>query len=132
MEVFALIAVAILSWLVWQLVKAKRFNRFKDKIEIELKPLVIEKIKEHLVLTRCELLPNNNVHQQATIDYWCQYKSRILQVALQLHVIDKQWLIDSKNIRNCQHLFHIEKHRMPSQCFSTEIIGKENSTIETN
>lgn len=108
MQVIAVLALAILLWLVWQLIKAKRFNAFKQKIEDELKEQVICHIIEELEQTRSDMFPNNNCHKEATILYWTQNKSRILQAALQREIITKQWLIDSKNLRNAQHLFYIE------------------------
>lgn len=113
MEFIAILALASLSWLVWQLVKAKRFNRFKQQIEDELKERVINNIIEELNETRSELYPNNDSHQAATIFFWTQYKSRILHAALQREIINKQWLENSGNLRNAQHLFHIEQQYLP-------------------
>mgnify|MGYP006136905303 CR=1 FL=1 len=112
MEVIVLAALLSLLWLVWQLVKAKRFNRFKLQIEQELKAKVIASIKEELNETRSELYPNNESHVAATIFFWTQYKSRILHAALQRDIVDQQWLKDSGNLRNAQHLFFIEKEYM--------------------
>ncbi len=109
MEIIVLLALLSLCWLVWQLVKAKRFNRFKQQIESELKEKVINSIIDELNESRSEVFPNNDCHQAATIFFWCQYKSRILQAALQREIIDQQWLKDSGNLRNAQHLFHIEQ-----------------------
>lgn len=110
MQIIAVIALAALAWLIWQLVKAKRFNRFKQKIEDELKSKVIESVIEELELTRSDVFPNNDCHKEATILYWTQYKSRILQAALSREIITKEWLKNSGNLRNSQHLFYIEKH----------------------
>jgi len=98
---------------VWQLLKAKRFNRFKQQIEDELKEKVIQSIIDELNENRSELYPNNNSHQEATILFWTQYKSRILHAALQREIINQQWLKDSGNLRNAQHLFHIEQQYLP-------------------
>jgi len=109
MQIIAVLALASLAWLIWQLIKAKRFTRFKQKIEEELTEKVIASIIEELHDNRSEVFPNNDCHQEATIYYWCQYKSRILHAALQKEIITEQWLKDSGNLRNAQHLFYIEK-----------------------
>jgi len=109
-EVIVLIAGSALLWLCWQLLQAKKFTKFKQRIEQELKPQVINKIIEDLNEQRSELFPNNDCHTNATIFYWTQYKSRILKAALQQEIIDETWLKDTGNWRNSQHLFHIEQH----------------------
>jgi len=113
MEIIATLALLSLLWLVWQLVKAKRFTRFKRQIDTELKPKVVASIIEGLEETRCEQLPNNDCHQAACLFYWTQYKSRILHAALENDIIDQQWLIDTGNLRNAQHLFFIERQYLP-------------------
>jgi len=113
MEIIATLALLSLLWLVWQLVKAKRFTRFKLQIESELKEKVVASIKEELEETRCEQLPNNDCHQAATLLYWTQYKSRILHAALAREIVDQQWLKDTGNLRNAQHLFFIERQHLP-------------------
>jgi len=113
MQIISVLALTALAWLIWQLIKAKRFNRFKQKIEEELKDKVIESIIEELELSRNEIFPNNESHKKATIFYWTQYKSRILHAALQREIITEQWLKDSGNLRNAQHLFYVEKHFQP-------------------
>lgn len=114
MEIIATLALLSLVWLLWQLVKAKRFTRFKREIDTELKDKVVANIIEELALTRSEQLPNNDCHQAATLFYWTQYKSRILHAALAREIIDQQWLINSGNLRNAQHLFFIERQHLPS------------------
>ncbi len=109
----ALIALFILLWLVWQLIKAKKFNQFKQKIEQELKSKVVEDIIEELNETRSELYPNTDSHQAATIFFWTQYKSRILHAALKREIIDEKWLNSSGNLQNAQHLFHVEQRHLP-------------------
>ena len=109
MEILALLAGLILLWMAWQIFRAKQFTRFKQDIEIQLKPRVIEALASHLEETRSDIFPNNKCHQEAAALYWCQYKSRIVQAALKFGVIDKQWLIDNNKLRHCQHLFHIEQ-----------------------
>ena len=109
MQFIAILALASLTWLIWQLIKAKRFTRFKQLIEDELKDKVITSIIEELDEQRSELFPNTECHQQATIFYWTQYKSRILHAALQREIISEQWLKSSGNLRNAQHLFYVEK-----------------------
>ncbi len=113
MEIILVLALSSLIWLVWQLVKAKRFNRFMQEIEQELKTQVIADIIKELDETRSSLFPNNHCHQAATILFWTQYKSRILHAALQREIIDQNWLRDTGNLRNAQHLFHIEQQYLP-------------------
>ena len=113
MEIIAILALLLLIWMLWQLVKAKRFTRFKRQIDTELKDKVIANIIEELTLTRSEQLPNNECHQAATLLFWTQYKSRILHAALTREIVDQQWLIDTGNLRNAQHLFFIERHHLP-------------------
>jgi len=113
MEIIATLALLLLLWLIWQLVKAKRFTRFKAQIDRELKDKVIANILEELAKTRSEVFPNNECHQSATCFYWTQYKSRILHAALDREIIDQQWLKDTGNLRNAQHLFFIERHYLP-------------------
>jgi hypothetical protein len=114
MQIIAVLALALLAWLIWQLIKAKRFTRFKQKIEDELKEKVVASIIEELRDTRSEVFPNNDCHQAATIFYWCEYKSRILHAALQREIITEQWLKDSGNLRNAQHLFYVEHKYLPN------------------
>lgn len=114
MQIIAILALSSLVWLIWQLIKAKRFTRFKQRIEDDLKEKVIASIIEELNENRSEIFPNNDSHKEATIFYWTQYKSRILHAALQREIITQQWLKDSGNLRNAQHLFFIEKAHLPS------------------
>ncbi len=111
-EIIASLAFSALAWLIWQLIKAKKFNRFKEKIDEELKDKVVTAIIDELNETRSDMFPNNECHQAATIFYWTQYKSRILQAALNKEIIDEQWLKDTGNLRNSQHLFFIEQDKM--------------------
>lgn len=113
MPMFVALALIPLLWLIWQLIKAKRFTRFKEKIAEELKDKVIASIIEDLEQSRCDIFPNNDSHKAATIYYWTQYKSRLLQTALQREIITEQWLKDSGNLRNAQHLFHVERQYLP-------------------
>jgi hypothetical protein len=108
-DILFFFAVAVILWMAWLLVKAKRFTKFKLQIEKELKPKVIADILAELEESRSEIFPNNEIHQQATIYYWSQYKVRILQAALQREIISTQWLKDTGNLRNSQHLFHVEQ-----------------------
>lgn len=113
MYIIAALALTALAWLIWQLIKAKKFNRFKQQIEDELKDKVVASILEELEQTRSDVFPNNDCHIQATIFYWTQYKSRILHAALQREIITEQWLKDSGNLRNAQHLFYVESRFNP-------------------
>jgi len=108
-EVIIIIALLALTWLIWQLAKAKQFNKFKKLIELELKPKVIAHILNDLQESSCDAYPNNQAHQDATVYFWTQYKSRILQAALRREIIDEQWLKNTGNLKNCQHLFHVEQ-----------------------
>lgn len=112
LEFFAFLACAILLWLGWQLYRAKQFTKFKWQIDQRLKPLVVAHIKEELANGRSELFPNNHCHQQATIFYWCQYRSRIVQAAIHWHLVEQDWLEKTGNVRHCQHLFFIEKDKL--------------------
>jgi hypothetical protein len=114
MQIIAILALVSMAWLIWQLVKAKRYTRFKQRIEDELKEKVVASIIEELAEKRCTTFPNNDCHQEATIFYWCQYKSRLLQAALQREIITEQWLKDTGNLRNAQHLFYVEREHLPS------------------
>lgn len=114
-QIIAVLASASLAWLIWQLIKAKRFTRFKQKINDELKEKVVANIIAELTENRSILFPNNEYHQEATIFYWTQYKSRILHAALQREIITEQWLKDSGNLRNAQHLFFIEQDFLQTQ-----------------
>lgn len=107
-QIIAVLALSALAWLIWQLIKAKRFNRFKQKIDDELKEQVIANIINELEENRSALFPNNTCHIKATVFYWTQYKSRILHAALAREIITEQWLTDSGNLRNAQHLFYVE------------------------
>ena len=49
--VITLLAFASLLWLMWQLYRAKQYNKFKRKLISELKPVVIEKTHYDVELT---------------------------------------------------------------------------------
>lgn len=101
-----------LSWLIWQLMKAKQFSQFKRLLTHDIKDQVIEHIKNNLNNTRNATYPNNEYHQEATILFWTKYKVRILQAALIHEIIDEDWLRCTGNWRNSQHLFHVEHEHM--------------------
>ncbi|GHE86574.1 hypothetical protein GCM10011501_14720 [Thalassotalea profundi] len=102
----------IIAWFAFQLYRAKQFTRFKVMINTDLKAKVIASIEEELIETRSEIYPNNECHQQATIDYWCRYPVRIIQAALIREIISDAWLKETGNYRNCQHLFHVQRDKM--------------------
>ncbi len=102
----------LLCWMTWQLYRAKRFNRFKQLIRQELKPKVANKVAENLLATRNKLTPNTDIHIKASQYYWTQYSARTLQAALRWKIVDEEWLRSTGNIRNCQHLFYIEKDKL--------------------
>ncbi|WP_448211325.1 hypothetical protein [Colwellia sp. MEBiC06753] len=112
MEILATAAIMLIVWMLWQLYRARRFNQFKRHIIRELKPKVQKAVDTWLVAQRSELTPNTDAHIAASQAYWTAYPSRTLQAALRWHVIDQQWLIDSGNVRNCQHLFFIEQDKL--------------------
>lgn len=112
MEIIVVIAVLFLAWLIWQLMRAKHFTQFKRLIVKELKPKVIESIIDEMVQTRSEQLPNSPSHQEATIRYWSASTGRILQAALMREIVDQQWLKETGNLRNSQHLFHVERDKL--------------------
>lgn len=112
LEIIVVIAVLFLIWLIWQFIRAKRFTQFKRQIFRELKPKVIESIVVEMAETRDEQLPNSPAHQEATIHYWSASAGRILQAALKRDIIDEQWLKETGNLRNTQHLFHIERDKL--------------------
>ncbi|MDG1752024.1 MAG: hypothetical protein P8I03_10245 [Thalassotalea sp.] len=112
MEILVVIAAGLLVWMAWQLYRAKQFTQFKQLIETELKPQIVDYLTTELIKNRSELFPNSDCHIQASIDYWCRYKVRILQLALEKEIITKQWFIETGNTRNCQHLFHVEQQFM--------------------
>lgn len=104
-----ILAVGLLLWMVWQLYRAKQFTQFKQLIESELKPQIVEYLTNELIENRSEVFPNTDCHIQASINYWCRYKVRILQFALAKEIITQQWLVETGNTRNSQHLFHVER-----------------------
>ena len=96
----------------WQLWRAKQFTHFKAYINNELKRKVIDDIKQEMILTRSETLPNNDCHQQATIVYWTASIGRILQAALMREIITDQWLKAHGYYRHSRHLFFIEQDKL--------------------
>ena len=112
MVVIIIFAVIILLWLIWQLIKAKRFTRFKQLLKQEIKPKVIADIQIELADSRSELLPNNESHIEATLFFWSQYHVRILQAALMRDIINEDWLKKTGNWKNSQHLFFIERDKL--------------------
>ena len=92
--------------------RAKHFTQFKRQIIQELKPKVIANIIEEMSHTRTEQLPNTPAHQEATIHYWSTSAGKILQAALMREIIDEQWLKTTGNLRNSQHLFHVERDKL--------------------
>lgn len=109
MEVFATLAVVCLLWMIWQLYRAKQFNRFKQTLQIDIAPKVIDAIKTELEASQSEAFPNNESHVQATLFFWTQYPIRILQAAIERDIIDEKWLKETGNVRHSQHLMHIQQ-----------------------
>jgi uncharacterized BrkB/YihY/UPF0761 family membrane protein len=112
LEIIIVIAVIFLVWLIWQLMRAKHFTQFKRQIIQELKPKVIADIIEEMTQTRSEQFPNTLAHQEATINYWSVSAGRVLQAALMREIINEPWLKETGNLRNSQHLFHIERDKL--------------------
>ncbi|WP_241238864.1 hypothetical protein [Colwellia sp. Arc7-635] len=112
LEIIVVIAILFLAWLIWQLMRAKHFTQFKRQIVQELKPKVIESIIDEMLQTRSAQLPNSSTHQEATISYWSASAGRILQAALMREIVDEQWLKETGNLRNSQHLFHVERDKL--------------------
>jgi ABC-type protease/lipase transport system fused ATPase/permease subunit len=110
--IIAVLAFVFLAWLVWQLMRAKHFTQFKRQITQELKPKVIQAIINEMEETRSEQKPNTPAHQEATITYWSASAGRVLQAALMREIIDENWLKETGNLRNSQHLFHIEQDKL--------------------
>lgn len=92
--------------------RAKHFTKFRQQIMQELKPKVVTSIVEEMAETRSEQLPNSSAHEAATIVYWTASTGRILQAALMREIITEQWLKETGNLRNSQHLFHIERDKL--------------------
>jgi len=92
--------------------RAKHFTRFKRQIMQELKPQVIANIIDEMAETRSEQLPNTPAHQEATISYWSASAGRVLQAALMREIINEQWLKETGNLRNSQHLFHVQRDKL--------------------
>lgn len=112
MDIFISFAFLCLAVMAWLLFKAKKLTQFKREITLNIKPKLIKAIEEELNETRCDLLPNSAQHLEAAIYFWTCSQARILQAALEREIITTQWLKSTGNYRNCQHLFHIEKHML--------------------
>lgn len=112
MELIIFIAVAIITWMAWQLWRAKQFTAFKGFLFSEIKPLVAANIEQQLVEQRSDIYPNNAIHIEAATEYWTKHASRILQYALAEELITEQQLKQQGKYRFCQHLFHIEADKM--------------------
>lgn len=106
------LGVVLLTWLCWQLYRAKQFTQFKNFLNEELKPEVSKAIELQLEQSRCDTFPNNECHQQATELYWTQYPVRILQFALTHEILTKEQLIEQGKWRYCQHLFHVQNDKL--------------------
>lgn len=103
------LSLLFLLWIIWQLIQAKKFTKFKNLLNSELKEKVIIAITNNLNETRNINYPNNQSHIEASIYYWTQYPIRILQAAIKYEIIDEKWLIETNNVRNCQHLLYIQR-----------------------
>ncbi|QOL26848.1 hypothetical protein LP316_06025 [Thalassotalea sp. LPB0316] len=109
LEVLASLATLTILWMVWQLIRARRFNQFKALLISDIKPEVIKAITTELEQSRSNAFPNNEYHIQATLYFWTQYPIRILQAALERDIIDERWLKKTGNFRHSQHLMHIQQ-----------------------
>ena len=92
--------------------RAKHFTQFKRQIIHEIKPKVIDNIIDEMAQTRSAQLPNTLAHQEASITYWSASAGRVLQAALMREIVDEQWLKETGNLRNSQHLFHVERDKL--------------------
>jgi len=107
--IIAGLSLLFLFWIIWQLIQAKKFTKFKNLLNSEFKDKVIIAITNDLNENRNAEYPNNQAHIEATIFYWTQYPIRILQAAIKYEIIDEKWLIETNNVRNSQHLSHIQR-----------------------
>jgi len=120
-EVVVVFALVALIWMIWQYHKARKFTQFKRMLVSEIKPKLFEAIKQDLTNNRSESFPNNDTHIAATLYYWGQYPARILQGAIIWEVVDEQWLKDTGNVRNSQHLFHIQQNKLNAEVQNRQI-----------
>lgn len=109
-EVFATIAFFIIAFMVWQLYRAKQYNRFLRWLLAEVKPKLIERLTLELEQGRCDKFPNTDAHIEATILFYTQYKVRIFQAAYERELIGEEWLAVPANKRLAQHLMHKEQN----------------------
>ena len=107
-EVFAILGIAIIAFMLWQLYRAKQYNRFLKWLSSDIKPQLIENIREELEQTRSEQFPNTEAHVEATILFYSQYRIRIFQAAFEREIISREWLAVPANKRLVQHLMHKE------------------------
>ena len=112
LEVLASLAVLSIVWMIYQIIRAKKFNHFKEILITDIKPEVIKAIKVELETLRSDSFPNNKCHIDATLYFWTQYPIRILQAALERDIIDQKWLEKTGNVRHSQHLMHIQQHHL--------------------
>jgi maleate cis-trans isomerase len=103
------LAVAILFWMLWQLIRAKKFNQFKQFLFTQVKPQVIDAIEQMQIQQISEVTPNNDAHRQASQYYFTQYAVRIIQTALALNLMTEQQLKQSGCWRFYQHLLAVEQ-----------------------
>ncbi|QBY05340.1 hypothetical protein E2K93_13570 [Thalassotalea sp. HSM 43] len=106
--ILPLLALALLVWMSWRLVQAKRYNRFIDWLMTDIKPQLLSHVQQELVEQRCQQYPNNDCHIEASCHYYGQYPVRVLEAALQRDIITSDWIQQRQNKRHLQHLLFIQ------------------------
>ena len=96
--------------MIFQLVRARRFNTFKDWLNNDIAPLAIEK---HLASLPPE--QQTDAHLEATKMYWSAYSVRVLQLALHYEILNQESLHKAGKWRFCQHLFFIQQQYLNQQ-----------------
>lgn len=109
MEIVIVLAVAILVFFSWQLYQAKKVSKFKQWLRSSIQPKLSHELSQQLIHNRSDLFPNTPEHIEASIAFWTQYHSRIIQKSLQFNIINKQTIIDVGYYRQYQHLLFIEQ-----------------------
>lgn len=109
MEIIIILASSILIFLSWQLYQAKRIRHFKKWIDTNITSELIHQLTEQLSNNRSEQFPNNDIHIEASILFWTQYRARIIQKSIQLNITNKQAIINMGFHRQCQHILFIEQ-----------------------
>ncbi|TKB45113.1 hypothetical protein [Thalassotalea mangrovi] len=102
--VLVILALIIISFMVWRLIQARQYNRFVDWLNADIKPQLLDAIEQELIESRCDLTPNGDCHIQATRIFYGAYPIRIFEAALAREIIPVQWLNNRKHKRFAAHL----------------------------